>query len=65
MIPDYQTLMLPSPECAATGATRICDAVEQLAQKFGLTPNERAQLVRLGNPPALRVASSRESGKYK
>ena len=48
MIPDYQTLMRPVLECAATGETRIGDAVEQLAEKLGLTPDERAQLLPSG-----------------
>ena len=48
MIPDYQTLMRPVLECAAAGETRIGDAVEQLAQKLGLTPDERAQLLPSG-----------------
>ena len=48
MIPDYQTLMRPVLECAAAGETRIGDAVEQLAEKLGLTPDERAQLLPSG-----------------
>ena len=48
MIPDYQTLMRPVLKCAAAGETRIGDAVELLAQKLGLTPDERAQLLPSG-----------------
>jgi len=48
MIPDYQTLMRPVLACAATGETRIGDAVEQIAEKLGLTPDERAQLLPSG-----------------
>jgi len=48
MIPDYQTLMRPVLACAAVGETRIGDAVEQLAEKLGLTPDERAQLLPSG-----------------
>ncbi len=48
MIPDYQTLMRPVLSCAASGETRIGDVVEQLAQRFGLTPVERAQLLPSG-----------------
>ena len=48
MIPDYQTLMRPVLECAAAGESRIGEAVEQLAQKLGLTTDERAQLLPSG-----------------
>lgn len=48
MIPDYQSLMRPVLACAAAGETRIGDAVEQLAEKLGLTPDERAQLLPSG-----------------
>ena len=48
MIPDYQTLMRPVLACAAAGETRIGDAVEQLADKLGLTPDERLQLLPSG-----------------
>ena len=48
MIPDYQTLMRPLLTCATAGEIRIGDAVEQLAQKLGLTPDERAQLLPSG-----------------
>ena len=48
MIPDYQSLMRPVLSCAAAGETRIGDAVEQLAEKLGLTSEERAQLLPSG-----------------
>ena len=48
MIPDYQSLMRPVLACAAPAETRIGDAVEQLADKLGLTPDERAQLLPSG-----------------
>ena len=48
MIPDYQTLMRPVLACASAGETKIGDAVEQLADKLGLTPDERAQLLPSG-----------------
>lgn len=48
MIPDYQSLMRPVLACAAAGETRIGDAVEQLAEKLGLTPDERAELLPSG-----------------
>jgi restriction system protein len=48
MIPDYQSLMRPVLVCAAAGETRIGDAVEHLANKLGLTPDERAELLPSG-----------------
>jgi restriction system protein len=48
MIPDYQSLKRPVLACAAAGETRIGDAVEQIAVKLGLTPEERAQLLPSG-----------------
>ena len=41
MIPDYQTLMRPVLECVASGEARISDVVERLANKIGLTAEER------------------------
>ena len=48
MIPDYQTLMRPVLECASSGEVRISDVVEQLANKFRLTADERAALLPSG-----------------
>jgi restriction system protein len=48
MIPDYQTLMRPVLDCASAGETRIGDAVERLAGKLALTPQERAQMLPSG-----------------
>lgn len=48
MIPDYQTLMRPVLECASSGEVRIGDVVERLADKFGLTADERAGLLPSG-----------------
>lgn len=48
MIPDYQTLMRPVLECAANGETRIGDAVDQLAETFGLSADDRAQMLPSG-----------------
>ena len=48
MIPDYQTLMRPVLECASSGEVRISDVVEELANKFGLTADERAALLPSG-----------------
>lgn len=48
MITDYQTLMGPVLECSSSGESRISDVVEQLANKFGLTADERAVLLPSG-----------------
>ena len=44
-IPDFQTLMLPVLEDAAAGETRVGATVERLADRFGLTPEQRADLL--------------------
>ncbi len=48
MIPDYQTLMRPVLECSVSGEVRISDVVEQLANKFRLTADERVTLLPSG-----------------
>jgi restriction system protein len=48
MIPDYQTLMRPVLECASSGEVRISDVVELLANKLGLTAEERAAVLPSG-----------------
>ena len=48
MIPDFQTLMRPVLECSASGEVGIRDVIEQLANKFGLTADERAALLPSG-----------------
>src|SRR5690349_9418418 len=48
MIPDYQTLMRPVLECASSGEVRVSDVVERLADKLGLTAEERATLLPSG-----------------
>ena len=48
MIPDYQSLMRPVLECAAIGEVRISDVVDQLSEKFGLTQDERDELLPSG-----------------
>jgi restriction endonuclease Mrr len=53
MIPDYQTLMRSVPACASAGETRIGDAVERLANKLALTPQERAQMLPSGKQTSL------------
>lgn len=47
-IPDYQSLMLPVLEAGAQGEARIGDVVEALAEKLGLTDEERAELLPSG-----------------
>jgi restriction system protein len=48
-IPDYQTLMLPVLKVAGDGQEhRIGDAINQLANDFGLTEEERQQLLPSG-----------------
>lgn len=48
MIPDYQTVMRPVLECAASGETKIGDAVDKLAEKLGLSADDRAQMLPSG-----------------
>lgn len=51
-IPDYQTLMLPVLRLAADGNEhRFRDAIEQLANDFALTDEERAELLPSGTAP--------------
>ncbi len=48
-IPDYQTLMLPVLKAAADGSEhRIRDVIENLADEFHLTEDERRQLLPSG-----------------
>lgn len=47
-IPDFQTLMLPVLRSAAGGEVKISDTVEQLANDFKLSLEERAQLLPSG-----------------
>ncbi len=47
-IPDYQSLMLPVLLSSLEGEVRIGDVVERLAEKLGLTPEERAELLPSG-----------------
>ena len=49
MIPDYQTLMRPVLELAADGReVGMRDAYEAMADTFGLTVDERAELLPSG-----------------
>ncbi len=48
-IPDYQTLMLPLMEVAIDGQEhRMSEAVNLLAERFGLTPVERDMMLPSG-----------------
>lgn len=44
-IPDFQSLMLPVLQEAARGETKVGAAVERLADRFQLTPAQRAELL--------------------
>ncbi len=46
-IPDYQTLMLPVLRLAQA-ETRVSDLLDPIAEAFGLTPDEREQLLPSG-----------------
>lgn len=47
-IPDYQTLMLPVLRLAAEGEKRVADVVDRIADQFGLTLEEREELLPSG-----------------
>ncbi len=48
-IPDYQTLMLPVLKLASDGQEhKFAHAIEHLAQEFGLTDDERNELLPSG-----------------
>jgi len=51
VIPDYQTLMRPVLRCAAEGEVRLRDVVDRLADEFGLSSEERAELLPSGALP--------------
>lgn len=51
-IPDYQTLMLPLLKFASDGNERkFREAIEALAEEFGLSDEERAELLPSGSQP--------------
>ncbi len=52
-IPDYQSLMLPLLKQAALGETRVPDVANKLADEFGLTAEERDQLLPSGRQQVL------------
>lgn len=52
-IPDYQTIMLPLLDFASDGNEhRFREAVEALAEHFGLSKEERLELLPSGRYPA-------------
>jgi restriction system protein len=52
-IPDYQTLMLPLLQRAGKKDIRIPEVEGEIAQEFGLTPEERDQLLPSGRQKVL------------
>lgn len=52
-IPDYQTLMLPVLRRAATAEIRVPEIREDISNEFGLTPEEREQLLKSGTQRVL------------
>jgi restriction system protein len=52
-IPDYQALMLPLLKRAALGELRVLEAEKLLRDDFGLTPEEREQLLPSGKQRVL------------
>lgn len=52
-IPDYQSLMLPLLKHAAHGETRVPEVEDQIADEFGLTTEERNQLLPSGRQKVL------------
>lgn len=52
-VPDYQALMLPLLKRAANSEIRVLDAEKQMGDEFGLTPEERAQLLPSGKQRVL------------
>lgn len=52
-IPDYQTLMLPVLRLATEGEKRVGDVASLLADQFGLTQEERQQLLPSGRQAVL------------
>ena len=45
MIPDYQTLMRPVLRLATEGEVKISDVLDRLANEFGLSQDERAEVL--------------------
>ncbi len=52
-IPDYQTLMLPVLKIAAGGETRVPEVADQIALSFGLSDDEREEMLPSGRQRVL------------
>src|SRR5712671_2349392 len=52
-IPDYATLMLPLLKRSASGVMRVLEAEKQMGEEFGLTQEERTQLLPSGKQRVL------------
>lgn len=52
-IPDYQSLMLPVLRLAAEGEKRVADVEDRIADEFGLTVEEREELLPSGRQRVL------------
>jgi restriction system protein len=52
-IPDYQTLMLPVLQLGSEGEQRVADVVDLLADRLGLTDEERQKLLPSGRQRVL------------
>jgi restriction system protein len=52
-IPDYQMIMLPLLRLAAQGEKRVADVEQEIADRFGLTGEERNQLLPSGKQRVL------------
>lgn len=52
-IPDYQSLMLPVLRLASEGEKRVADVEERIADDFGLTQEEREELLPSGRQRVL------------
>jgi len=48
VIPDFQTLMLSVLRSSATGGAKIGDVVDTLSREFGLSDEERSELLPSG-----------------
>lgn len=53
-IPDYETLMLPVLEIARRGETSVPAVEAEIAARFGLTEEEREQMLRGGKQRVLQ-----------
>jgi hypothetical protein len=55
-IPDFQTLMLPVLRIAATGEVKISDVVENLADEFALSAEDRSHLLPSGKQTTFLIS---------